>query len=185
MEFGRFNEFENAVQQRQGELADASVKANQERQRQAEKERNLELARERLRQKCRNAAEYLISKNIPTTRGKITVGLNGGSAGMGNYVKPTKFKEVVFPEGWVISKSSHGEACGVLTTDGIWLMVVTNNSALGKIGDIVEFPYHRHDNYGIDSEGPYLRSAGDPYGEYPPGNREEEFTRMVATVITG
>lgn len=185
MESNRFSEFDSAVRARQSEVESAQTLDATRRQQEIAEKRNLEIARERLRQKCRDAAEYLKSRDIPTTRGKIRLALDGGGVALGTYVKPTKFKEVTFPEGWVIGKNNKGEAAQVLTVEGEWVMVVTSNNALGRIGDIVEFPYHRCDSYAVDDQGPYLTFNTDQYGEFPPGSHEVQLTNMVARVVAG
>lgn len=168
MEFNRFSDFENAVRSRQSELAETRTRVDQEKQERAEKERNLEIARERMRQKCRDAADFLKSRSIPTYK-RSTTEWGGGK----------------FPEGWAVTKDTADCVTAMLTVEGEWLMVVTNKSALGKIGDIVEYPYDRYDSYGVDDNGPYLTYNVDSYGEYPPASLEDDFSRMIAKVITG
>lgn len=155
--------------------------------RRVEHEAKLELARSRMRQVCREAAEYLCEKGLPTERAKVTVPLNGFSV-KGYSSPPTKFKTVVFPEGWVIARSTDGDASDVLSLHGRWLTVGYSTNAAGKAGKIREYPYHLYDSYAEDENGPYI-TLGDntPLDGYestdPPPSLEGGFMRMIAGTI--
>jgi len=153
------------------------------------REQDLQLAIERMKKFCKDAAEYLKSNHVPTTTATTTIGAREFDHRRITTSLPRDASVTTkFPEGWVTTVDTAGRAHEILKPDGTRVMLCGfDYPERGfKVGDLVEdafIEYSTHFEY--DDDGPYLvRYDGmliESGAKRP--SEEEEFMRDILRTI--